>query len=597
MKSKLIGILLFLLPILITAQYNRETSNEKTFESSSFYFNSHFLNPYGIYNFKDVSVGMIDDPFLNLYLNPASIPDLGKKSFKIYIDFRGDRSKYSESFDYVVPTYAEAGSYVYPFYYPTYRPHLVIEPEPLVSFGFILFPVPRIDDKLFFTGSYQLIRKDGDYYNSPYPIYNFSPAQDAFGNYYEGRGEFSMYQRYFGADEIFTNAHLISFYTGTVISNNLSIGLGANFMSHEKSSDYISTDNYPADNYIQRKIYSYSQNKLIEYTHIDFNGGAQYKLMKDFTIGVKAGYLSGNADQSYTTENINDTEYRYDTGGTEYSIYKQYYSLKQKWERDGGTKYAGFNLQKEFGTDKSARLYYRYTNNSTDLMNSSSIIDTNLYASRWRDVYDNYTSYNGNSYFKDTRNGKGERNIYRHEISVSLNWQITASTTVTSGIYYKNEKEKIHSREPVRVERTSTTGNTDSGTEFHEERETKTLIWNSVTDCWSLQVPVIFKIDFSKNFGIIAGINRIVDAWEITDEVRADIDSRYRNNNGVIDDKSNLSEVYHYPDQKLTEDKASLLAGFNIYFTDDLNARIMFEPEFEYFLRIAQWWISFSADF
>ena len=93
MLNKIFCVLI-LIPNVLFAQYYGERSTEQSFEQSQIYFNSHFLNPFGIYSFRDVAVGFIDDYFLNLQVNPANLPLLGKdKDIYLYLDFRGDRTE------------------------------------------------------------------------------------------------------------------------------------------------------------------------------------------------------------------------------------------------------------------------------------------------------------------------------------------------------------------------------------------------------------------------------------------------------------------------------------------------------------------------
>ncbi|HES59957.1 MAG TPA: hypothetical protein ENO18_05940, partial [Caldithrix sp.] len=66
---------LILLPFLLLAQYYGERVTEKSFESSDLFFNSYYLNTFGIYNFRNVATGLFDDPFLRLHLNPALLPN------------------------------------------------------------------------------------------------------------------------------------------------------------------------------------------------------------------------------------------------------------------------------------------------------------------------------------------------------------------------------------------------------------------------------------------------------------------------------------------------------------------------------------------
>ncbi|MCH7487331.1 MAG: hypothetical protein IIC04_10130, partial [Proteobacteria bacterium] len=92
MKSKLL-ILMLILPFTLSAQYYGERVTEKSFERSNVYFKSNFLNTFGLFRFKNVAPGLIEDPFLDLHLNPANLPEFQNKTALIYLDFRGDRSE------------------------------------------------------------------------------------------------------------------------------------------------------------------------------------------------------------------------------------------------------------------------------------------------------------------------------------------------------------------------------------------------------------------------------------------------------------------------------------------------------------------------
>src|SRR3990172_12717568 len=104
MLNKIFTVL-SLVPNILFAQYYGERTTEQNFEQSQLYFNSYFLNPFGIYNFKDVAAGLIDDYFLNLQVNPANVPVLEKdKDIYLYLDFRGDRTEAPVVENYIMPS-------------------------------------------------------------------------------------------------------------------------------------------------------------------------------------------------------------------------------------------------------------------------------------------------------------------------------------------------------------------------------------------------------------------------------------------------------------------------------------------------------------
>jgi len=145
-KLSRIFLLIFLIGLNyfnpLFAQYNNETVTEKSFEQSDLFFQSHYLNTFGVKDFRDVSVGLINDPFLNLQLNPANLPRFEIGNTHLYLDFRGDRTESDIVEDY---------GWVYPAVYnqSIYRPIIIdprwysntrSEPEPIFSLGILTYP-------------------------------------------------------------------------------------------------------------------------------------------------------------------------------------------------------------------------------------------------------------------------------------------------------------------------------------------------------------------------------------------------------------------------------------------------------------------------
>ena len=157
-------VLILLLPVMTSAQYWGERTTEQSFEQSNLYFKNHYLNTFGVKYYKDVAVGLIDDPFLNIELNPAIIPDIGDKEVLVYLDFRGDRTEPEIVEHYIQPLYESYSSYIPPVdrrWFSETR----TEPEPLVSLGIITFPVETLSDKFYLGGTYQLMLKEENYYD------------------------------------------------------------------------------------------------------------------------------------------------------------------------------------------------------------------------------------------------------------------------------------------------------------------------------------------------------------------------------------------------------------------------------------------------
>ena len=83
MKIKVLLLLLFI-PMTLSAQYYGERVTEKSFEQSNVFFKSNYLNTFGLFRFHNVAPGLIEDPFLDLHVNPANLPNFQDKSTLIY---------------------------------------------------------------------------------------------------------------------------------------------------------------------------------------------------------------------------------------------------------------------------------------------------------------------------------------------------------------------------------------------------------------------------------------------------------------------------------------------------------------------------------
>ncbi|MFH1196982.1 MAG: hypothetical protein V1720_14895 [bacterium] len=596
-------LLIFFLPVLLSAQYNIETTNEKGFEQSPLQFNSYFLNPYGIYYFKEVTPGLINDPFINLYLNPANIPCIGENDFHFYLDFRGDRTENEVVTDYAVPMYDSysGGDVRSSWVDPRYIVQTRTEPEPLVSFGFITYPISEITKKFFVAATYQIISKNENFYNTPYYIY--SPiAADAYNESMPGYENIPINYAYNGIDEMMTTSHLFSFYTGYEFVENLSVGLGLNAVVQKRSGEYGDTYNNPGYyEYYDDYLSSYAQSRTNKYNHLDWSLGINYNITPKFTLGLKVGLLNGKAEQDYNIYNMNNSDYQYPSPSSD-SYRNMYYSNSdQGWDREGNTKYFSLNFKRAIDENKTVKGYYRFTNSDLDITNFSNVLDSTNYESQWTDSYSKIYYSIGRSYLSDVRKGVGEKTSNKHEVMINFDWILSDVSHVMIGAYYYNTTDALSSSEPVVVSRNSDYRYTDYNSsnlihEYREEYHDKVLEWKSDANYWSFQIPIIMQFTLSENWGLIFGLNRVLNSWEITDETTAYYNIKKTNNNGVIEEKRNFGERYKMPTERISDDATRFFGGVELNITDAVKTKIMFEPEFENEFRIAQWWLSFGAN-
>lgn len=598
MKLKIIFLIL-LSSIFIYPQYFGERSTEQNFEQSELYFKSYYLNTFGLFNFKKIAAGFFSDPFLNLYINPASIPDLGDDEVLLYIDFRGDRTDVPIINNYAIPLYYTDLAYR-PYFDPRWFMITRSEPEPIFSIGILNYPLKDVTKNFFIGGTYQLINRQEKFYSVPYGIYYPNYYYDALGIKAQGLAAIPIKDRYAGKDELSTVGHLFSAFTGYKINDKLSVGLSLNGVIHSRDGGYA--NNYQ-DEFGQQDDYdnssSSSQSREQNYDHLDLSAGVLYDLTEKFSFGVKFGYLNGNAAQSYSSSNSYSYQYKKPNVTNEWSYSINDYHNKQQWNQDGNSKYFSFNFTRYIDDKKEFSGYYRFTNSDIDLSNSTNILDTSFYTSRYYNSYDTaYYSYNGRSFTSDIRSGWGKRKVYMHEALLNFLWKLTEKTNVRAGIYYNSTSSTVNSSEPIIASRISEYNHVYKNNSYnylYELFEDKLLEWEYDAQSWSLQIPIVFNFGLNDNWIILFGLNRILNGWEIDDRTTAYFTKREKNENGQVTVETNFGERYTQPKEKITEDFTKIMAGLNVNISKSFKINLLLDPEFDNEFRLAQWWLSFTA--
>jgi hypothetical protein len=596
-------LILVLIPAILIGQYWGERTTEQSFEQSSLYFNSYYLNTFGFLNFKSVASGLIDDPFLNLYLNPANLPDLGDTETKIYVDFRGDRTRAAVVDQFVVPIYDALDLYYYPQPDPRWLSTTRTEPEPIVSFGLLTYPLGNLNKRLFFGATYQIILKEERFYTMPYWIYNSNYYYDALGFRNEGVADMPVIDRYSAQDEMINQGHLYSALAGYNFSDRFKLGLAINGVIHSRDGDYLnaSQDEYgfiDDSDWANKQLQARRQ----DYQHRDVSVGFIYQYDINTNLGLKAGILSGNADQRYNSEYKYNYTYNIPQESDEWSSSFSNSFTNQKWRHDGNTSYMSINFKRGIRGDKQIRAYYRYSNTNIDVKNTSVISDTSHYSSHWYYGYDQtWHDYLGNSSLSDLRSGMGKRRRYKHEAMLNFKWRLTMGSSLYTGIYLKFDENKIDSNEPVRVTRESQYDYDSSDDQnvyhrYYKLFEDKWLEWRYKARMWTFQIPVIMHFRLNENWGILLGITRILSSWEIEDQTTAYFKKRERTEDGEVKTETNFGERYTRPTQRITEDFTDVITSFDVAVSSELKIRLLLDPEFEQTFRIAQWWLSFEAN-
>lgn len=586
------------MPALLLAQYWGERVTEESFEQSELYFTSHYLNTFGLYRFQDISVGLIDDPFLELYLNPANLPNLHRSNL-IYLDFRGDRTeapiikKYRIYSPYAFNRYTP--NYIDPRWYNDTRK----EPEPIFSAGVLLFPFKINKKQVFLGGTYQIIHKQERFYSVPSWIYVNQYGYDVFGARVEGNYNIPIEDRYIGEDEMLNSGHLLSAFIGYPFSEKLNLGVALDGVIHSRDGIYmnLNNDEYGNTNDYDWTYYNERQRNQ-DYHHIDIAGGVRYQFKPTLLVGIKLGFLSGRADQDYIT--IDSSRFNYNNGSIPEDWSRSFNRniTRQNWKHEGSNWYGSLNLTHILEKNRVLKIYYRYTHRDVDLTNRSEISDTSYYASHWTSWDTTAHDYLGVSALSDTRNGWGQRKTIYHEGMINMQWELTERNKISAGIYLTHKSAKINSLEPVIVDRHSqyqSSGHYPYD-EIRELFEDKTLDWSFKTYYWTIQIPVLINFKFNPNWSMMVGVNRILNNWKVEDETYAIFKTRRRLEDGELRTETNFGERYREPNRKLSEDFTDVIIQFETTISSQFKVHLLLDPEFKDNFRIAQWWLGFKTN-
>lgn len=594
-------ILIILVPVITFAQYNQEVTTEESFESSDLFFESHYLNTFGMKHFNEVATGFINDPFLNLYLNPANLPDLDKQTTLIYLGFAGDRDESEIVGVYPQPYYYDYAANYMPTQDLRWLTNSRQESAPIISLGLLTYPLSESDNDFFIGGTYQLVHKTESFYTVPYYIYNSRYYYDAFGNgVMPTDGSYPIIDRYSGNDEMTTTAHMFSAFAGYRISDNFNAGISINGVIHSRDGSYLnqSQDEYGNIDYYDWANYSL-QERNQDYSHYDLSAGINYKINSVSNIGIKAGTLTGTAEQVYTSQNDYFSDYNNPAETDRLNDYMSNSLTYQQWKEEGTNYYLSLIFNRQLKENVSLTAYYRYTNGSIDHNNCSTISDTSNYYYKWDDTYYNYSYENyGSSATHDIRTGSGEKITTHHEAAVNLHWEVTESISFSTGTFFGIKSNEINSVEPVISTRYSEYyyNNTNPQEDYNSsylQSEDKILNWQYESDYWTLQIPLMMNFKLNDNITWFFGLNKILRNWDVKNSTVAYFNYRDRIENGIHTREENFGERYQQPTKHYSENVTDFSMGLKVVISEELKINLFVNPEFDNAFRFSQWQLSF----
>lgn len=594
---------LFLLPLSqLFGQYWGEQILEKSFEKSDFFYHPQQINPYGIQGFGEAMIGVLDDPLLNMQINPAILASDSLTQHTIYTDFRNDREiksrpgyYYPMRYDY----YALSSSYIP---YSAYYGESHKDQEPVFSGAWLYRPWTH-PSNITFGLTYQMMSQDEDYYSIPQDIYLSNVGWDYAGNrVMDESSSISITDVYSGQDDMHQEAHFLSFLMAGKVSPGLDIGARISRVTYIREGGY--------GNQYDRNTYYYSDTQSLnwtnrdqDYNHWDISAGLQAHFHSSSNAGISFGVLKGEVDQNLTYESNYVSEYNDND-----DYWSHYYSdsdKSQTWNHDGQTFYGKGHLSFQMDLKTRLRIYYGYMKEDIDLQNSSAIFDTSFSEYQHDNVDYSYHSRYISS-LRDQRYGNGTRDASRHYFTLALNMHPDRKSKIYLGAHIESHDVTTRTIEYVNARNFNDSywENSCDGiqTRYYKLNEHKYLHWDLNIETVKIQIPVLFTRTLNETFELFFGLNRTYNRWTITEKTLAIFDDRIKIVDSTEDYKTDFGERYTQPEKNQSDVSTAFLAGLNIHPSDIFEIRMMMVPEYAKTsegneLNTFQWWIAFGLHY
>jgi hypothetical protein len=584
-----------LLPSALLAQYWGERVQDKAFEETDFFFTPNTLNPFGLGSFRNVSRGLINDPFLNMSVNPAHLSLDSAGSVMVYTDVRSARTITDERSGGISPMYTDVAvrsSFIpYPWYYENTRRAL----EPVFSGGVLA----RIMPELTMGATYQMMMQNEKYYDVPQDIYRSVAGEDYAGNKAAAASSIPITDVAGGDDRMRQRGHLAAFYASLELTDALRVGIKAGRTLFTRAGAY-GTKNAWSNSYATNSswLWGNGEARSQAYNHWELAGGVELDLGLPGTIGLTGGYLWGEATQAVTRTDTSYSIYGTLPSG---SLYQNSGHTLQEWTHHGKTVTFGIDYAVKVGSQTTVRVLYERLRTATDIGLGGSILDTS-YSTYGYTYNDTLRTSSSNSILIDQRSGFGERVTGSHRLLASVEWKIDEKVRLTAGAQMDWSTTDVSTTEAVNMRGSSRYFSSyDPYRWLWETGESKDLFWTFSASKTNFQVPIIITARVAPPVELMFGINRVM-SWSTIDDVTLAI-FRYResNSNGSRSRTTDFGERYTVPTEESSDVRTTFLAGVTASVSNHVSIRLQLTPNFRdtytgTTMNELQWWISVGVN-
>src|ERR1041384_5250883 len=586
-------------------QYFGEQVMERTFEQTDFFFSPYRLVPFGLGTFKNSVEGVLDDPLLNLDVNPAYMYHDSAKPSYAYLDFRSSRDiQDRRNIYFPYPILADrsinASSLIaYPLFYINTRREL----EPVVSAAYLFRPTEGALQRLSLGLTYQLVSQDEKYYPIPQDIYKEVVGADYLGVRTAGAENIPITDKFAGSDNIHQQGHFASLFTGYEINQDLQVGAKVGRVTFNRNGSYGSQnvwDSYYSIN--SSSLWRNSEARSQSYGHWELIGGLDYRFAQNYSAGFSGGHLWGDATQALTRGDSSYWSYGSIGSPTQnWSVYSSSGAQTQLWDHAGRTSMVGADLRAQVSPAQLLQFHYQFTHQNVDITLGGLIKDTSYGMSRYQSDPNLYT--NASDYaLSDRRNGSGTTTGDVHRAVASMQWNINKTVKLSIGMQYEDRSARTNTAEGVLAAMHSRSASTGSYpyNYFDSTAESKTLLWDFSTRLTQFTVPVFFTIRTSDVVELMFGLNRSVSNWEADDVTLALFDYRASANTQDPSYRVNFGERYTQPPERVSDIRTTVIAGLTVAPSNGFNIRFLVVPNFvETYtgtdLSDLQWWMSVNV--
>jgi len=589
--------LALVLPSQLMAQYWGERVQEKGFERTDFFFMPSNLNPFGIRSFGSTTPGLLDDPLLNLAVNPAHVTLDSLSQGYAYADFRSARTIRDQGPGYVAPWIMYGASDVairpYPWFYLNTRREL----EPVFSGAYIGRPLPEALPQLLLGGSYQLILQDDKYYNIPQDIYRSVIGMDYAGNKAAAASSIPIVDRYSGQDNIHQRGHFMSAFGKYEFPSVGSLGIKVGRVLFDRSGGFGSSNfwGYPSQS-TSTSLWSNLEARSQSYAHWELTGGVDVYVNDRTTIGATAGWLWGDAAQAL---HRNDSSYYGYSSSPDRSLYINSGNTQEEWRHNGHTLLLGVDLASRITEKHTFHILYQRQQSTVDIGLGTSILDTSYstYTYTYQDTPTTSTSY---SLLSDKRSGSGQQSTTTNRVLASMQWQIDARMSLALGVQFDWLRTETNTTETVLGRAASVYQNTRGLYNWiYGNDESKDLLWTFKAERTRFQIPIVLTIKASDAIDVLLGLNRAMTYSKVDDITLALFRYRQSNSNGTVSRQGNFGERYTTPTEELSDVHTTFLAGLTAAPSTHFRVRLLVVPNFQDTsegsqLQELQWWIGLN---